>query len=158
MRRTIAEGTATEILTERAQSRRKLTDADVLSVLRNWGFRKNVTRLNVAPDGAKFVLSDTMGLVSDRTGGINPTKYTLAYPNASKVLCDYLHDHLPSSIPKFTFTSINVNKNYAGRRHRDGNNVGPSAIKAFGNFKGGQLEYFEHDDRSIGRDNLDQLP
>jgi len=155
MRRTIAEGIAKEILTERAESQRKLTDADVLAVLRNWGFRKNITRLNVAPDGAKFVLSDTMGLVSDRSGGIAPTRYTLAYPNCSKVLCDYLQDHYPAEYPKFTFTSINVNKNYAGRRHRDGNNVGPSVIKAFGKFEGGQLQYFPNDDRKY---QLEDLP
>jgi len=155
MKRTIAEGHAKEILAERAQSQRKLTDDDVLTVLRSWGFRKNITRLNVAPDGAKFVLSDTMGLVADRTGGINPTRYTLAYPNCSKVLCDYLSDHLPAEFSKFTFTSINVNKNYAGRRHRDGNNVGPSVIKAFGKYKGGQLQYFPNDNRAL---QLEDLP
>jgi len=155
MKRTIAEGKAREILTERAASRSKLTDADVLSVLRLWGFRKNVTRINVQPTGSTFVFSDTMGLVADRTGGIAPTKYTLAYPNVSKVLCSYLEDNLPRDMPRFHFTSINVNKNYAGRRHRDGNNLGPSVIKAFGNFTGGHLHYFPSDDRSL---DLDDLP
>lgn len=154
MKRTVAENKAKEILADRATSQRKLTDADILSVLRSWGFRKNFTRINVTPEGNTFVFSDTMGLVSDRTGGINPTKYTLAYPNVSKVLSDYLRDHLPKGIPEFAFTSINVNKNYAGRRHRDANNVGPSVIKAFGKFKGGRLQYFPNDDKSMDLENL----
>lgn len=155
MKRTIAEARAKDILSARAVSGAKLTEDDVLSVLQKWGFRKNITRLNVAPEGASFVFSDTMGLVADRKGNIMPTRYTLAYPNVSKVLCDYLHDHLPESIGKFTFTSINVNKNYAGRRHRDGNNVGPSVIKAFGKFTGGLLEYFPNDNRKM---QLEDLP
>lgn len=154
MKRTVAENKATDILSERASSRRKLSHEDVLSVLRHWGFRKNVTRINVTPDGHSFVFSDTMGLVSDRTGGINPTKYTLAYPNVSKVLCDFMRDHLPDGIPSFTFTSINVNKNYAGRRHRDASNVGPSIIAALGEFKGGRLCYFPNDDKSLDLENL----
>jgi len=48
---------------------------------------------------------------------------------------------------EFTYTSININKNYAGRLHRDGNNVGPSFIKAFGEFTGGNLNYFASDDK-----------
>jgi hypothetical protein len=155
MKRTVAENRATEILSERASSRRKLSRDDVLSVLRHWGFRKNFTRINVTPEGHSFVFSDTMGLVSDRTGGINPTKYTLAYPNVSKVLCDFMRDHLPEGIPSFRFTSINVNKNYAGRRHRDASNVGPSILAALGEFKGGRLYYFPNDDKSL---DLEDIP
>merc|ERR1711920_465026 len=32
-----------------------------------------------------------------------------------------------------------------GRRHRDGNNEGPSIIRAFGKFKGGKLRYWPKD-------------
>eukprot|EP00812_Abedinium_dasypus_P003711 NODE_1458_length_1137_cov_337.290203.p1 GENE.NODE_1458_length_1137_cov_337.290203~~NODE_1458_length_1137_cov_337.290203.p1 ORF type:complete len:340 (-),score=95.62 NODE_1458_length_1137_cov_337.290203:100-1119(-) len=49
---------------------------------------------------------------------------------------------------EFTFTSININRNYGARLHRDGGNVGPSFIKAFGEFTGGALNYFPEDDRS----------
>merc|ERR1712232_59636 len=42
-----------------------------------------------------------------------------------------------------------------GKRHRDGNNMGPSIIKAIGNFKGGNLNYFPNDDRAL---ELEQLP
>jgi len=155
MKRTVAEKCAQEILVDRAKSHRKLTKEDVLSVLRKWAFRKNITRINVTPEGQNFVFSDTLGLVADRQGGINPTKYTLAYPNVSKVLSDFVKDNLPDDIPVFKFTSINVNKNYAGRRHRDASNVGPSIIQAFGDFEGGRLKYFPNDDKST---ELEDLP
>merc|ERR1739848_515724 len=51
--------------------------------------------------------------------------------------------------------SININKNYAGRRHRDASNVGPSIIQAFGKFTGGKLQYFPNDDKSL---ELEDLP
>merc|ERR1711988_623708 len=35
----------------------------------------------------------------------------------------------------------------AAKRHRDGNNFGPSMIKAFGDFTGGKLAVFPKDDR-----------
>jgi len=109
----------------------------------------------VTPEGSKFVFSDTLGLVSDRQGNIKPTKYTLAYPNVSKVVCEFLTENLPKDIPEFSFTGINVNKNYAGKRHRDGNNLGPSIIKAIGDFKGGNLNYYPNDDRAL---ELEDLP
>jgi len=66
-----------------------------------------------------------------------------------------VRDQLPADIPAFSFTSINVNKNYAGRRHRDGSNVGPSIIQAFGKFTGGKLQYFPNDDKKL---ELEDLP
>jgi len=124
--------------------------------LNKWGYRKNVTRPNVTPEGSKFVFSDTLGLVSDRKGNIMPTKYTMAYPNVTKLVCDFLTENLPQKeIPEFSFTGININKNYAGKRHRDGNNVGPSIIKAVGKFTGGNLNYYPNDDRAL---ELEDLP
>ena len=34
---------------------------------------------------------------------------------------------------------------YRAKRHRDGGNLGPSAVKAFGPFRGGQLRIFPKD-------------
>jgi len=39
----------------------------------------------------------------------------------------------------FPCTSFNMNYGYAARRHRDANNIGPSVMKAFGDFIGGVL-------------------
>ena len=46
------------------------------------------------------------------------------------------------------------NNRYAARRHRDGNNAGPSLTRSFGNFSGGRLLYFPDDD---GRHQLEDL-
>lgn len=156
MKRKQAEAKAIDILKERVETGRKVTENDIFVVLNKWGYRKNITRPNVTPEGQKFVFSDTLGLVSDRKGKYMPTKYTLAYPNVTKLVCDFLTDNLdPKEIPEFSFTGINVNRNYAGKRHRDGNNLGPSIIKAFGNFTGGKLNYYPNDDREL---QLDDLP
>lgn len=155
MKRKQAESKAIDILKERSETGRKLTENEVFTVLSKWGYRKNITRPNVTPEGSKFVFSDTLGLVSDRKGNIQPTKYTLAYPNVTKLVCDFMTENLPKDIPEFSFTGINVNKNYAGKRHRDGNNLGPSIIKAIGEFKGGNLNYYPNDDRTL---ELEDLP
>jgi len=40
---------------------------------------------------------------------------------------------------------MNVNCNYAAQLHRDAGNFGPSFIRAFGDFGGGQLNYWPED-------------
>merc|ERR1712117_416354 len=55
-------------------------------------------------------------------------------------------DRLPEECKDFKFTSLNLNKNYAAKLHRDGNNFGPSMIAAFGDFTGGELNYYPDDD------------
>merc|ERR1711972_1197441 len=72
------------------------------------------------------------------------------HPEVMQLLNKYLLDHHPSDLgmKQFPFTSININKAYNGRLHRDGNNVGPSILKAFGDFTGGALRYYPNDDRS----------
>merc|ERR1712151_789522 len=49
------------------------------------------------------------------------------------------------------YMGINLNANYAGRRHCDGNNEGPSAIQAFGKFTGGMLKYWPKDLKVAGK-------
>merc|ERR1712039_1043071 len=63
-------------------------------------------------------------------------------------------DEIPDD---FGFTGININHNYAGRRHRDNGNEGPSAIKAIGNFRGGLLNYFPKDVKKAGRCDVTSL-
>jgi len=157
MLRSMADKTAKSIIAECEASGRKVTEQDVLKVLQDWAFRHNETRLNVMPEGQKFVFSDTLGLIPSRDGRIMATKYTLEYPGVITLLCRYLKDLMPEEIGRegFPFTSINVNKNYAARLHRDGNNVGPSMIKALGNFTGGRLNYWPDDDKSKP---LEELP
>ena len=58
----------------------------------------------------------------------------------------------------FPFTSISVNYNYAARAHRDSGNVGQSLTKAFGNFRGGALNYWAQDEGSLSLEELVRFP
>merc|ERR1719195_2329586 len=127
------------ILAECNKGKRMVSDDDIALVLGNWGFARNVTRLNVMQSGVKWVWSDTMGLLRDRCGDIHLTQSTHGYPQVVEVLSRWLTDRLPSEARNFKWTSLNLNKNYAGKIHRDGNNFGPSMISAFGDFQGGKL-------------------
>jgi len=149
-RRIVANQQAKEMLEALNAEGRKMTNFEVLQLLRLWDFRENVTRLNVMREGQTFVYSDTLGLVADRTGHIIAKEETKRYPEFGQALNRWLGDNLPADLgADFVCTSININKNYAGRLHRDGNNVGPSFLHAFGDFTGGQLNYFAEDDRSL---------
>merc|ERR1712014_238641 len=83
---------------------------------------------------------------------------TTRYEYVTRLLCRWFHDNKGKEIPSdFGFTGINVNSNYAGRRHRDANNEGPSAIKAIGKFSGGKLDYFPKDVKVAGRCDVTEL-
>jgi len=98
-----------------------------------------------------------MGLLRDRCGDIHLTKSTHAYPEFVQLMARWMTDRLPATEAKeFKWTSFNINKNYAGRIHRDGNNFGPSMISAFGDFTGGKLNYFPHDDGKIDLEQLEK--
>mmetsp|Transcript_43439 Transcript_43439/g.86195 ORF Transcript_43439/g.86195 Transcript_43439/m.86195 type:complete len:234 (+) Transcript_43439:47-748(+) len=119
------------------------------TVLSTWAFAKNIARQNVIPEGQNWVWSDTLGLIRDRQGDIHLTSATTRYRSFTSIICTWLSDRLPKEVQEFKWTSLNLNCNYAAKRHRDGNNFGPSLIKAFGNFKGGALGCFPTDDKSV---------
>lgn len=150
--RLAANELAKMVLQDVCASKRKITDRDVVAVLRLWGFRQNTNRSNVLPNGSKFVFSDTLGLVANYRGCVSVVMATTEYAPFTQVLTGWLRDHIPSELKKkpFRYTSINVNANYAGKLHRDGNNEGPSLIHAFGSFTGGALNYWADDDKSRG--------
>merc|ERR1719330_630542 len=149
--RLVADRMAQMILEDVATENRRVTDLEVLSVLQAWAFKKNEARQNVLPEGQRWVHSDTLGLIRLRTGGFGVTSATQEYPHVTQVLNTWLRDRSPAELggEHFPCTSISLNCNYAARRHRDGNNAGPSMIKAFGNFTGGELEDWSHDDRIV---------
>merc|ERR1712187_714428 len=80
---------------------------------------------------------------------------TTKYPEFTELIVKWLMDRLPKETKEFRFTSLNLNKNYAARLHRDGNNFGPSMIAAFGKFEGGELNYWSEDDK---QKKLEALP
>lgn len=139
----------------KAEGGRKVTDDEVLSCLRLWGFKENTNRTNVTPEGENFVYSDTVGLIKMST--CEKTLVTLGtrrYPEFTQLINQWLRDHLPAELKQFSYTSININKNYAGRLHRDGNNAGPSLIHGFGDYKNGELNYWHSDDKKTALEDL----
>jgi len=153
-----AQAQAQKILKQvEAEGGRPITDDEVLSCLRLWGFKENTNRGNVTPNGKKFVYSDTVGLIKMSTCERTlVTVGTKRYPEFTRVISKWLKSRLPAELQQsFAFTSVNINKNYAGRLHRDGNNAGPSVIKAFGDFKGGELNYWPSDDKKTALEDFD---
>jgi len=96
-------------------------------------------------EGQTWVFSDTLGLLRDRQGDLHLTTPTRRYPQVTEILTRYFTDRLPAECKSFTFSSINVNCNCAANKHRDKGNLGPSFIKAFGEFTGGELNYWADD-------------
>lgn len=147
--RLVANRTAEGFLAAANKEKRLIREEEVLETLSFWGFARNVNRVNVLPTGKEWVWSDTLGIIRDRIGDIHCTKPTVRYPAVTTILNQWLRDHLPPEAASFKWTSLNLNCNYAAKRHRDGNNFGPSMIKAFGDFKHGELCYFPRDDRTV---------
>lgn len=149
---------ANEMARRKLASRKRIVDKDVTDVLSVWGFPENDTRLNVLPEGVKTVHSDTIGVLKMRDGTYRIFDPTTRYENVTKLLCQWFVTNKGKDLPEdFGFTGININHNYAGRRHRDNGNEGPSAIKALGAFTGGRLNYFPKDFKKPGRVDVDSL-
>jgi len=146
LRRQKACQEAMTIMAEADTKERRITEKQVLKVLRLWGFKKNESRKRVRPLGSDFVHSDTLGLVKEYRGSVKLSRCTLEYPQFMSFLCRWLRDNYED---EFAYTSISVNSTYCARRHRDLGNVGPSLIKAFGNFEGGRLYYWPYDEATI---------
>lgn len=144
--RLVAQREAKGILAACEKAKRKVSDSELTTVLTQWGFARNPNRVNVMREGQSWVWSDTLGLLRDRIGDIHLTQSSEKYPEFVGVINKWLMDRLPADMKPFVWTSLNVNKNYAAYIHRDGNNFGPSMISAFGDFTGGELNYYPDDD------------
>eukprot|EP00746_Dinoflagellata_sp_MGD_P121096 gnl/MRDRNA2_/MRDRNA2_56378_c1_seq1.p1 gnl/MRDRNA2_/MRDRNA2_56378_c1~~gnl/MRDRNA2_/MRDRNA2_56378_c1_seq1.p1 ORF type:complete len:346 (+),score=55.67 gnl/MRDRNA2_/MRDRNA2_56378_c1_seq1:93-1130(+) len=143
-RRLVADGIAKELL--RCAGDGPISDKQVLSCLRAWGFYLNSMRTNVIPEGQTGVFSDTLGLNKGRDGRVVMSSLSRQYPNFTRLLTRWFQTNKPSFLhDDFPFTSISVNSMYAAKRHRDKNNCGPSVIKTFGQFRGGELRYWPED-------------
>lgn len=143
-----ADRKAKAFMAKAKKEKRKVTDAELTEVLQEWRFDKNILRVNVMKKGQKWVHSDTAGLQRDRVGDIHVTRNAIWYPEFVKIINQWLTDRMPPECKSFAWTSLNINKDYAGKLHRDANNFGPSMIAAFGDFTGGKLNYFPDDDRA----------
>jgi len=142
---------ADEMAKRKLQAGKRIADKDIIEVLSVWGFPENETRLNVLPEGVKSIHSDTMGILRIRNGTYRIFDPTTRYEHVTKLICKWFDADRRELPGNFGFTGININHNYAGRRHRDNGNEGPSAIKAIGTFSGGKLNYFPKDVKKSGR-------
>ena len=139
----------------RCLSKEEVFDDDVLSVLRLWYFKANKIRANVMPEGTTSVFSDTLGLVKTRVGKILCGTATSKYWAVTALFARWLAEHLPRCFAMlFPFSSISVNFAYGAKPHRDAFNLGPSIVKAFGSFTGGELLYWPEDN---GHDQIENL-
>lgn len=152
--RLLAQKQAEEFLAAADLEGRAVTDEEVLQVLKRWAYIRNIWRQNVMPAGQEWVFSDTLGVLRDRNGSVHLTAPTLRYPQVAEIVARWLTERLPEEAKHFTFTSMNLNCNYAARQHRDNGNFGPSFIRAFGEFTGGKLQYWPED--AGGK--LEQIP
>jgi hypothetical protein len=121
------------------------TDAQVLRALRLWGFEKSRSRQNVLPEGREWVHSDTLGLLETKYGShdMAVTAACRGHENFVRLLCSWARRRSPGGV--LPFTTISLNKNYAGRLHRDSGNVGPSIGVAIGPYTGGGLRFWADD-------------
>jgi len=150
-----ARKSADNVAKSLVQKKARTTNADVLKVLKKWAYHKNDVRINVMPDGDKFVFSDTLGLVRTRDGRYMVNGITEASPNVFHLLQKWLRDNTPKEYREaFPSTSISLNYAYAAKTHRDKGNHGPSMGMAVGQFTGGKLRYWEHDNNDK-RDGLE---
>ena len=93
-------------------------------------------RPNVTPDG-KAVQGMCLGAVFVLGGvGMAVSQVSSAYPNLCKLITGWVKTSLPEDFP---FSSLQINYNYAARKHVDGNNIGPSYIRSLGKHTGGEL-------------------
>uniref|UniRef100_A0A6U9JCA6 Uncharacterized protein n=1 Tax=Zooxanthella nutricula TaxID=1333877 RepID=A0A6U9JCA6_9DINO len=143
--RLLAQKDAKERLEAADRERRSITDEELLLTLKRWAFLKNVTRQNVMKEDQQWVHSDTLGVLKDRIGDCHLTPPTRRYAQVAELFARWLTDRLPKEVSDFKFTSMNVNCNYAAQLHRDQGNFGPSFIRAFGDFTGGELNYWPED-------------
>lgn len=63
------------------------------------------------------------------------SRFTRAHPSLARDIARWVRQTAPDAV----FSSVQVNYNYASKKHVDRNNVGPSWICALGDFRGGAL-------------------
>lgn len=94
-----ADTRAKEVLEAASRSGAKISDDDLLSVLKLWNFRKNRKRVNVMSKGQVFVYSEMLGLVRIRAfNRLVLASQSRLYPSFTRILCQFLHDNPPEGL------------------------------------------------------------
>ena len=131
-RRKWANATAMHMIAESDVNGYSVQEADVLLVLERWGFERNFHGKSVMHADQDWVHSDTLGLIRFKDESVTAAPATMEFPYVTLVLARWMKQQ----VPDFPCTSISVNKDYAGRIHRDAFNAGPSVLMALGEFAG----------------------
>jgi len=123
-----AADTAAKILNAAETEKRKITNDDVLQVLRLWRFRKNGARVDVMPEGTTTISCDRLGVQRKIGEETNiASQETVHYPQMLRLFSRWLKDNRPAGMEfDFPFTSMSINGECAARRHRDKANMGPT--------------------------------
>eukprot|EP00193_Tetraselmis_chui_P003776 CAMPEP_0177756924 /NCGR_PEP_ID=MMETSP0491_2-20121128/3371_1 /TAXON_ID=63592 /ORGANISM="Tetraselmis chuii, Strain PLY429" /LENGTH=432 /DNA_ID=CAMNT_0019272545 /DNA_START=116 /DNA_END=1414 /DNA_ORIENTATION=- len=121
------------------ESGASVTEDVVLEALRGVTFPHNTSRRSVMPEGQRYIEAFCLGLVGSRWAQLSED--TQAAPELCRLLCAFLKGaHGPPGGDTFPFTSIQLNKAYASKRHVDANNMGYSMIIGLGDYEGGLLD------------------
>ena len=126
-----------------------LDDSFIEFLLSNIVIPESASRQNVIPDEVETVRSITLGLSGPKVPGV--TAFTKCFPWIFLVLSSWFLQTCPNAI---YFTSIQLNEGFACNRHRDRGNRGLSAIRAVGDFVGGEVLFWRDDTRSTGVEGL----
>ena len=130
-------------LLERALSRQGVPeDFEILNVLDAIDFYPTDKRDNIRRGPEVQVLSETVGLSGPRV--LTMTKFSRRYPSLFPLLSVWARAQSPSMVD---FTSIQVNKDLWGARHRDTGNRGTSLAKLSA---ASAVDVFEYGGRTLG--------
>lgn len=91
--------------------------------------------MNTSRENVGYGLSQTMGHINDRRGNFNLSGFTKSRMD----LYELIQALAKRYIPKFKYTSIQVNQNLECKEHLDKNNIGQSVIVGLGDYGGGDL-------------------
>jgi hypothetical protein len=113
------------------------TEEEMTDVLLSLG---NAWPTQVRPNvSEKAVQGMCLGMVNAFTGGLTVSLASRRAREVSKLATAFVKATLPKGSKDFKFSSIQINYNYAAKRHVDGNNMGPSFICSLGEHTGGKL-------------------
>jgi hypothetical protein len=108
---------------------------DVFRALESVQIPVNTSRQNVKRTVNQEVTGMCLGVVNARSNGIVVSSFALDRPKLTELLARFAKQYAPG----FTFTSIQVNKNYMSAMHCDKNNLGNSYIVGVGDYTDGAL-------------------
>ena len=134
--RSSCEERAEDVLIQCEYEERAPTTQDMEFILENWIGHPNRHRGKAMPKDKTSMESDAFGLVKSLSC-IDPiiARNTRNYPCMVMAINLWMKSQC-SEKKTFSWSTFTINRAWMSERHRDTNNVGPSAIASFGNHRG----------------------